>query len=237
MGTHTMSETSTNRLRIVPASVAPSAEQGDEQCARIDGVIETPGPGDESFEVGLLAHLPVLRHVALRLTRRQHDAEDLVQETVARAIAHQAQFHRGTNLRAWLLTIERSIFLSTRRRMRQAPPPQSMDAVDESTLYGTGGMRSSPSAEHVLLQGRIDDALVEALRTLPAHYRVAVLLCDVQGLSYAEIAQQMGCALGTVMSRLYRGRTLLRRTLAGRGSASDAPVALPTAAEPITAAA
>ena len=232
-----MSETSTDRLRMVPASFAPSTEHGDEQHTGIDGVRETPGPSDESFEDGIVAHLPILHRVALRLTRQHHDAEDLVQETVARALAHQAQFHRGTNLRAWLLTIERSIFLSTRRRMRQAPPPQSMDAVDESTLYGTGGMRSSPSAEHVLLHGRIDDALVEALRTLPAHYRVAVLLCDVQGLSCAEGAQQMGCALGTVMSRLHRGRALLRQTLAKPGSASDAPVALPTAPEPITAAA
>jgi RNA polymerase sigma-70 factor (ECF subfamily) len=213
------------------------AEHGDEQHRWIDGVLETPGPGDESFEDGLVAHLPLLHRVALRLTRRHQDAEDLVQETVARALAHQAQFQRGTNLRAWLLTIERSIFLSAHRRRRQAPPLQSMDAVDENTLYGAGGMRSSPSAEHVLLHGRMDDALVAALRTLPAPYRVAVLLRDVQGLSYAEIAQQMGCALGTVMSRLHRGRALLRQTLAGRGSASDAPVALPTSADPITAAA
>jgi RNA polymerase sigma-70 factor, ECF subfamily len=230
-----MSETSTDRLTMVPASLAPSAEHGDEQHTWIDGVRETPGPSDESFEDGILVHLPILHHVALRLTRRHHDAEDLVQETVARALAHQAQFQRGTNLCAWLLTIERSIFLNAHRRMRQAPPLQSMDAVDESTLYGTGAMHSSPSAEHVLLHGRIDDAIVEALRTLPAHYRVAVLLCDVQGLSYAEIAQQMGCALGTVMSRVHRGRALLRQMLARPGSASDAPVELPPAPEPITA--
>src|SRR5947209_7588166 len=143
MGTRTMSETSTDRLGIVPASLAPSAERRDEQRAGIDGVRETPGPGDESFEDGLLAHLPVLHRVALRLTRRQHDAEDLVQETVARALAHRAQFQRGTNLRAWLLTIERSIFLNAHRRMRSTPRLRSVDEMDEGTLA-----RGAPSRQN-----------------------------------------------------------------------------------------
>jgi RNA polymerase sigma-70 factor (ECF subfamily) len=210
---------------------------GNEPDAPINGATETPGPGDENFEDGILAHLPVLHRVAIRLTCRPYDAEDLVQETMARALAYRAQFQRGTNLRSWLLTIERSIFLNSHRSVRHGPQLQSMDNLDENTLYGSSAVSASPSAEHVLLHRRINDEIVDALRSLPEHYRRAVLLCDVQGLSYAEIAQQMGCASGTVMSRLHRGRALLRQTLARPGSASDAPVALPTAPEPITAAA
>jgi RNA polymerase sigma-70 factor (ECF subfamily) len=193
---------------------------------------------DESFEDGILAHLPALHRVAVRLTRRPYDAEDLVQETVARALAYRAQFHPGTNLRSWLLTIERSIFLNSYRGVRHAPQLQSIDNLDENTLYSASGISASPSAEHVLLQGRIDDGIVDALRTLPEYYRRAVLLCDVQGLSYAEIAQQMGCASGTVMSRLHRGRALLRQMLTELHRHSNAPVTLPTRiVQPVTDAA
>jgi RNA polymerase sigma-70 factor (ECF subfamily) len=174
----------------------------------------------------------------VRLTRRPYDAEDLVQETVARALAYRAQFHPGTNLRSWLLAIERSIFLNSYRSVRHAPQLQSMDNLDENTLYSASGVSASPSAEHVLLQGRIDDRIVDALRTLPEHYRRAVLLCDVQGLSYVEIAQHMGCALGTVMSRLHRGRALLRQALTELHRQSSAAVTLPTrTGQPVTDAA
>src|SRR5207237_120675 len=148
------------------------------------------------------------------------------------------QFHPGTNLRSWLLTIERSIFLNSRRSVRHAPQLQSMDNLDENTLYGLSAMSASPGAEHVLLRGQIDDRIVDALRTLPEHYRMAVLLRDVQGLSYAEMAQQMGCAVGTVMSRLHRGRALLRQMLTEVHSHSNAPVTLPTrTVQPVTDAA
>jgi RNA polymerase sigma-70 factor (ECF subfamily) len=119
-----------------------------------------------------------------------------------------------------------------------------MDNLDENTLYGSSAVSASPSAEHVLLHGRIDDEIVDALGSLPEHYRRAVLLCDVQGLSYAEIAQQMGCALGTVMSRLHRGRALLRQALmelhsrSNVHSRSTAPVTVPTrTVQPVTVAA
>jgi RNA polymerase sigma-70 factor (ECF subfamily) len=208
---------------------------GNERDAPIDGATETSGPGDENFEDGILAHLPALQRAAVRLTCRPYDAEDLVQETVARALAYRAQFHPGTNLRSWLLTIERSIFLNSRRSVRGAPHLQSMDNLDENALYSTSAVSASPSAEHVLLHGRIDDAIVDALRSLPEHYRRAVLLCDVHGLSYAEIAQQLGCASGTVMSRLHRGRTLLRQALAELHRHSNAPVTLPTrTVQPVT---
>jgi RNA polymerase sigma-70 factor, ECF subfamily len=229
MGTHTMSDMLINWPGMARTAVGTAAG-GDERHARTDGDMETPEPGDVSFEDGILALLPILYRVGYQLTHRHHDAEDLAQETVARALSRSAQFHPGTNLRAWLLTIERSIFLNGCRRVRNCPPVQSMDAADETTLYGTRGMRASSSAEHVLMHGRIDDEIVDALRELPEHYRVVVLLSDVHGLSYAEIAQQTGCVMGTVMSRLHRGRALLRRALAGPGSDANTPVVLSTAA-------
>ena len=119
MSTDTRSETSPNRPGTVPIPSALAAEKGNERDTPIKGATETPGPGDESFDEGILAHLPALHHLAIRLTRRPYDAEDLVQETMARALAYRAQFHPGTNLRSWLLTIERSIFLNSRRSVRR----------------------------------------------------------------------------------------------------------------------
>ena len=145
-----------------------ATEHGNQRDTPINRVTETPGSGDESFEDGILAHLPALHRVAVRLTRRPYDAEDLVQETVARALAYRAQFHPGTNLRSWLLTIERSIFLNSYRSVHHAPQLQSMDNLDENTLYSMSGVSASPSAEHVLLQGRIDDEIVDALRAARA---------------------------------------------------------------------
>jgi len=192
----------------------------------------------ESFEREVAAQLDALYPLALGLTRRVHDAEDLVQETVARALTRGDQFQPGTNLRAWLHTIERSLFVSAYRRERRAPPVQSLDEVEESALSDPRGTRTSPSAEQELLDQWVSEEIVAALQVLPEPYRMAVLLSDVGGLSYEQAAQAMGCALGTVMSRLHRGRSLLRRALGGPDDDADAPVSLPThAVEPLMAAA
>jgi RNA polymerase sigma-70 factor (ECF subfamily) len=201
-------------------------------------VIEGGLQGRDTFTDELLEHLDVLQRVALRLTRRLQDAEDLVQETLARALARRAQYHPGTNLRAWLLTIERSLFVSSYRHARRGPTTQSIDEVEEGSLYARGGLVPSPSAESALLQDWMDPDLVAALKAMPQHYRVAVVLGDVVGLSYAEMAQRMDCPLGTVMSRLHRGRALLRQRLAHTGSVPEAPLTLPRAgAQPLLAAA
>jgi RNA polymerase sigma-70 factor (ECF subfamily) len=175
----------------------------------------------------VMEHLEVLHRVALRLTRRPQDAEDLVQETAARALTRRAQYQPGTNLRAWLLTIERSLFVSAYRRARRGPVTQRLDEVAEESLYGWGARVTSPSAESALWQQWMDHDLVAALHALPEHYREAVMLSDVEGLSYAEMAQRMGCPLGTVMSRLHRGRMLLRRALTDGGRAPGVRVARP----------
>ena len=194
--------------------------------------------GYDTFVDEVVDHLDVLSRVARRLTRQTQDAEDLVQETIARALARRAQFHPGTNLRAWLLTIERSLFVDAYRRARRGPLTQSLDEVEEGSLYSRGALAPSLSAESALLQDWMDPDLVAAINTLPEHYREAVVLSDVEGLSYAEMAQRMGCPLGTVMSRLHRGRRLLRRALADAGRDPQAPVALPThPVQPLCAAA
>ena len=183
--------------------------------------------GHDTFVAEVMEHLEVLHRAALRLTRRPQDAEDLVQETATRALARRAQYQPGTNLRAWLLTIERSLFVDAYRRARRGPVTQRLDEVEEESLYGRGARVASASAESALWQEWMDQDLVAALHALPEHYREAVLLSDVEGLSYAEMAQRMRCPLGTVMSRLHRGRMLLRRALTHRDRAPDVRVARP----------
>jgi len=189
---------------------------------------ETGRHGYDTFVDEVVDHLDVLHRVARRLTRQTQDAEDLVQETITRALARRAQYHPGTNLRAWLLTIERSLFVSAYRRARWGPLTQSLDEVEEGSLYSRGALAPSLSAESALLQDWMDPDLVAAINTLPEHYREAVVLSDVEGLSYAEMAQRMGCPPGTVMSRLHRGRRLLRQALTDGGRDPEAHVALPT---------
>jgi RNA polymerase sigma-70 factor, ECF subfamily len=189
---------------------------------------ETGRHGYDTFVDEVVDHLDVLHRVARRLTRQTQDAEDLVQETITRALARRAQYHPGTNLRAWLLTIERSLFVSAYRRARWGPLTQSLDEVEEGSLYSRGALAPSLSAESALLQDWMDPDLVAAINTLPEHYREAVVLSDVEGLSYAEMAQRMGCPPGTVMSRLHRGRRLLRQALTDGGRDPEAHTALPT---------
>jgi RNA polymerase sigma-70 factor (ECF subfamily) len=205
-----------SQIRTTRAGTLVSARE-------LGAIEETRACRQESFEQEVAAQLDGLYPLALGLTRRVYDAEDLVQETAARALARSDQFEPGTNLRAWLHTIERSLFISGCRRERRVPPMRSLDHVEESALSDPRGTGISPSAEQELLRHWVSEDIVAALQALPEPYRAAVLLSDVEGLSYAEIAQAMGCALGTVMSRLHRGRSLLRRALGGPDDDPGAP--------------
>jgi RNA polymerase sigma-70 factor (ECF subfamily) len=206
-------------------TIVPNAQEAESNSRA-----EANPHGYQSFAEEMLLHLDTLHRCAVRLTGTLQDAEDLVQETVARALACHAQFRPGTNLRAWLCTIQRSLFLDGYRRRRRAPLLHSLDLLEEEgTLYETTGARASVSAEQVAMHGLIDDAVVTALRDLPECFRLAVLLCDVYDLSYAQAAQTMGCALGTVMSRLHRGRALLRNALSPQYGTQRAPMTQPAA--------
>lgn len=165
------------------------------------------------FEQVALVHLDALYQSALWLTRSRAEAEDVVQETCLRAFRSFHRFNPGTNCRAWLLTILRNVFLNGLRR-------GSREMLEgDSTVWETGAesaTQEAPSAgnpEEEFFQTVVHGDVDRALRALPLVFREAVILADLEGLTYKEVAEVLGCPVGTVMSRLSRGRHLLRRSL------------------------
>ena len=171
----------------------------------------------ERFERDVLPLLPGLYGAALRMTRNPADAEDLVQDTTLRAYRGFSTFQEGTNLKAWLYRILTNSFINTyRKKQREPKTAEGPDDIDEWYLFDRLGSRSTePSAEEDVLD-RIPDADVKAaLESLSENFRLAVLLADVEGFSYKEIAEIMDVPIGTVMSRLHRGRKALEKALYG----------------------
>ena len=169
----------------------------------------------ERFERDALAFMPNLYSAALRLTRNPSDAEDLVQETFLRAYRAFASFQEGTNLRAWLYRILTNSFINTyRKKQREPVVVEGPDDIDEWYLFDRLGSRSvEASAESEVLERLPDTDVQRALEALPEGFRMAVLLADVEGFSYKEIAEIMDVPIGTVMSRLHRGRRALEKAL------------------------
>lgn len=163
------------------------------------------------FEREALLHLDALFSFALKLTRTQDDAEDLVSDTMLRAIERWEQYHLGTNIRAWLFTILYHLFVSRKRRTDAREVQQPQDTEGWALFEAVG----EADPEGRFYDSFLDDEITRALRALPEEYRAAVVLSDLQGLRYAEIAEALGVPEGTVKSRLFRGRRLLQRTLAG----------------------
>jgi RNA polymerase sigma-70 factor, ECF subfamily len=169
----------------------------------------------QRFERDVLPMLSSLYGAALRMTRNPTDAEDLVQETYLRAFKGFASFQEGTNLKAWLYRILTNSFINTYRKKQREPQiVEGPEDIDEWYLYDRlGGRNVEASAEAEVLD-RIPDADVKAaLETLPEYFRLPVLLADVEGFGYKEIADIMEVPIGTVMSRLHRGRKALERAL------------------------
>jgi RNA polymerase sigma-70 factor (ECF subfamily) len=161
-----------------------------------------------------LGHMKQLHAAAVRMTRNTADAEDLVQETYARAYASFHQFREGTNIRAWLNRILRNTFINGyRKRLRE--PVLATTAIEDWQLAGgqSHAADGPRSAEELALDHFPDPGLKEAFRQLPRDFQVAVYLADVEGFAYREIADIMRCPVGTVMSRLHRGRSRLREQL------------------------
>ena len=169
----------------------------------------------ERFERDVLPLLPSLYGAALRMTRNPADAEDLVQDTYLRAFRGFAGFQEGTNLKAWLYRILTNSFINTyRKKQRQPQTVDGPDDIEEWYLFDRLGSRNvESSAEDEVLESLPDDDEKQALESLPENFRLPVLLADVEGFSYKEIAEIMDTPIGTVMSRLHRGRKALEKAL------------------------
>ena len=165
------------------------------------------------FEEEALPYLDGMFGAAMRLTRNPSDAEDLLQETFMRAFAAYDSFEPGTNLKAWLYRILMNTYISSYRKQKRSPQTVSADGDEEFSLYrqiiDDGGR--TPEAE--VLAGIPDEEVKQALDELPEQFRLAVLLADVEGFSYKEIADITDTSIGTVMSRLHRGRKALQKAL------------------------
>jgi RNA polymerase sigma-70 factor, ECF subfamily len=167
------------------------------------------------FERDVLPLLSSLYGAALRMTRNPADAEDLVQETYLRAYRGFAGFQEGTNLKAWLYRILTNSYINTyRKRQREPQIVDGPDDIDEWYLFDRLGSRNvEGSAEEEVLERIPDEDVKRALESLPENFRMPVMLADVEGFSYKEIAEIMDTPIGTVMSRLHRGRKALEKAL------------------------
>ncbi len=168
------------------------------------------------FTEGTLPLLDSLYASALRMTRNPADAEDLVQETMLRAYRSFDRFEPGTNLKAWLFRIMTNAYINTYRKKQREPKKVSADEIEDFDLYQelkNHDDQFSQTPERIVLDSLVDTDIIEAIDDLPEQFRLAVVLSDVEGFSYAEMAEIMDVPLGTVMSRLHRGRKALQKRL------------------------
>jgi len=171
-----------------------------------------------TFSDVAMEHMPALYSAALRMTRNPADAEDLVQETFLKAYRSFDSFQEGTNLKAWLYKILTNTFINSYRAAKRRPEKADVEDVEDLYLYhrlgGGQGNVVGRSAEEEMFDRFTDDEVKAALESLPETFRMAVLLADVEGFSYKEIAEITDVPIGTVMSRLHRGRKALQKALA-----------------------
>ena len=187
------------------------------------------------FDEMVLEHTDMMYAVALRLTRNVADAQDLTQNAIVKALRFHAKFQEGTYIKAWLLTILRNTFINDYRRKQRRPMNVELTGAEAArySLPDPDVNYDPPGESYRDLIELLDDTVIQAIERLPEEFRLAVIMADIEDKSYKAIAEAMECPMGTVMSRLYRGRKLLREELKdfalerglGRSRAAESSVA------------
>jgi RNA polymerase sigma-70 factor (ECF subfamily) len=198
----------------MPIELSAAEPSSSGELVRIDREKETAAERTRRFERDALQYMNQLYAAALRYTRNPHDAQDLVQDTYAKAYTSFHQFEPGTNLKAWLYRVLTTTFINTYRKDQRRP--QAADSELEDWQLSSAASHTSDqgkSTEDVVLENLPDSDIKRALAEIPEEFRIAVYLADVEGFSYKEIAEIVNVPAGTVMSRLHRGRKLLREKL------------------------
>lgn len=192
-------------LELAPMTTAQSAGSSEAERKRA------------LFEEQALPFMDQLYAAAMRMTRNPADAADLVQETFVKAFQAFGQFQQGTNLKAWLYRIQTNTFINSYRKNQRNPYQGTIDDLEDWQLGGAESATATTtrSAEAEAIDHLPDSAVKDALQAIPEDFRLAVYFADVEGFSYQEIADIMKTPVGTVMSRLHRGRRMLRESLAG----------------------
>ncbi|MDX1617965.1 MAG: sigma-70 family RNA polymerase sigma factor [Balneolaceae bacterium] len=167
----------------------------------------------EDFEEEIVPHLDALYNFALRLTSDPNDAEDLVQDTIVKAYRFFSSYEKGTNAKAWLFRILKNSYINNYRK--KSKQPNQVDYDEVATFYETirAERTDTSDLENRMFRELIDDDISNALEELPEDFRTVVLLCDVEGFTYEEIANMLDVPIGTIRSRLHRGRNLLKAQL------------------------